>query len=74
MRSARFWNPSLEVESLRAMLGVSEHSLEVESPMMDSSMLREVLVMMRELLDPLREVLGVGSTLWRWRVLCRTPR
>ena len=42
--------------------------------MQDSSMMMEVLVMMRELVDPLREVLGVGSTLWRGRVLCRTPQ
>ena len=42
--------------------------------MQDCSMMMEVLVMMRELVDPLREVVGLGSTLWRWRVLYRTPR
>ena len=35
--------------------------------MQDSSMMMEVLMMMGELVDPLREVLSVGSTLWKWR-------
>ena len=42
-RSARFW----------------EHSLEWKSPMQNSLLMTDVLVLMRELMDPLREGLGV---------------